>query len=703
MYRKFRKLFQKVRLWLYILRITIDKLITILPIKGKEFLFMKLRNKIILFTTLLCIISILSISIINFNLSILKLEKEVNDKSQLITTSIAKDIDKWMSLQKDSLFEVMDGMLVTNNFEYNYASNYLKKATERNPGNEYYMCFSDQYYLDSSEFKPDYDPTQRGWYIGAMKTKDFYISEPYIDAQTKDMVVTISKAFKTIDGKEGVISTDIKIDYLVNLILNVDVGQDSYAFLIDHNGNLLTHLNDEFKPIDGNYINIDKLLDGSLLKLIEEDSLKIRDRKLKDYDGVNRFFLFGDILESNWKVGLAISVKEAVGTIDNVIFYTIVTTIIVLVLSLIISIYISNSITKPIVKTVKIAENIGNLNLLDTINEKDLNRKDEIGQMYNSYQNIIIKLKDFMKNMNESINANHQVYKDTLERLNFLVNQAEDTSATTEELSAGMEETTATALSIKESTNDIDKAISDFAQKVEDGALTSNEISSKAGNLSSQFTEAKDSTMSIYLNTKKEIEEAIKSSKKVDEINILSNAILEISEQTSLLALNAAIEAARAGTSGRGFAVVADEIRKLAENSHDTVEKIQNVTESITKAVEQLVNNTNELIHFLEKDIINDYEMMVKAVKEYREDGSTLNNILSELSATSEELSATINQVSNSMNEISSTVEESTIATTNIAEKNMNIVEAISDIKDTMEKNREVSRNLEEIVSQVKL
>ncbi len=519
------------------------------------------------------------------------------------------------------------------------------------------MCFSDQYYLDSSEFKPDYDPTQRGWYIGAMKTNDFYISEPYIDAQTKDMVVTISKAFKTIDGKEGVISTDIKIDYLVNLILNVDVGQDSYAFLIDHNGNLLTHLNDEFKPIDGNYINIDNLLDGNLLKLIEEDSLKMRDRKLKDYDGTNRFFLFGDILESNWKVGLAISVKEAVGTIDNVIFYTIAATIIVLMISLIVSVYISNSITKPIVKTVKIAENIGNLNLLDTIDEKDLNRKDEIGQMYNSYQNIIIKLKDFMRNMNESINA----------------------------------------------TNDIDKAISDFAQKVEEGALTSNEISSKAGNLSSQFTEAKDSTMSIYVNTRKEIEEAIKSSKKVDEIKILSNAILEISEQTSLLALNAAIEAARAGTSGRGFAVVADEIRKLAESSHDTVGEIQNVTESITKAVEQLVNNTNELIHFLEKDIINDYEMMVEAVKEYREDGSVLNNILSELSATSEELSATINQVSNSMNEISSTVEESTIATTNIAEKNMNIVEAISDIKDTMEKNRRVSENLEEIVSQVKL
>ncbi|WP_353095926.1 methyl-accepting chemotaxis protein [Tissierella praeacuta] len=663
---------------------------------------MKLKNRIILFTTLLCILSILSISAVNFNLSIGKLEKEVREKSQLETTSIAKDVDKWMALQKNSLYEVISGIIVTNNFEYNYACNYLKKATERNPGNIYYICFSDQAYLEPTGFKPDYDPTQRDWYIGAMESDDFYMSEPYVDAKTNDMIVTLARAFKTIDGKEGVMSTDIKIDYLLDLILNVNIGGDSYAFLIDNNGNLLTHINQEFKPNEGKYININSVLDGNLVRFMEKDNLKIRDRKLKDYDGIDRFFLFGDVLESNWKVGLAISVEDAIGTVDNVIFYTILTTIIVLVLSLITSIYMSNSIIRPIVETVKIAENIGNLNLLDKINEKDLNRKDEIGQMYNSYENIIIKLKSFMKSMEESINTNYQIYKETVEKLKFLVSQAEDTSATTEELSAGMEEATAATISVKESTNDIDKALTDFAQKVEEGALTSNEISNKAGDLNIQFTKAKDSTMSIYINTRKDIEEAINSSKKVEEINTLSNAILEISEQTSLLALNAAIEAARAGTSGRGFAVVADEIRKLAENSHETVGEIQSVTQSITKAVEQLVNNTNGLINFLEKDIMNDYELMMEAIKEYKEDGSVLNNILSELSATSEELSATINQVSSSINDISITVEESTIGTTNIAEKNMNIVEAISDINDVMKRNKEVSENLEKIVSQVK-
>ena len=665
---------------------------------------MKLKGKIILFSVLICIVSILSVSIINYELSIKKLEEEVNEKVQLEAMGIAKDIDKWMALQKDSLYEVIESMVVSDNFEYDVAYRYLNKANERNQGNLYYMSFSNKEFVDGSGWIPEssYDPTSRNWYIEAIEKDDFYISEPYVDAMTGGMVITISKSFKTLEGRKGVAATDIQIDYLVDLISTVEVGEDSYAFLLDNKGDMVTHQNEEFKPSENESINVRDILGGKLNTILEKEKMGIRNRKIKDYDNMDRFFFFGDVLESDWKVGVAVSVGHTMGVIDNAIHYTILATIIVLAISIVLSLYISNSITKPIVKTVAIAENIGNLNLLDKIDEKDLKRKDEIGQMYNSYQNVIEKLKIFMKDLEESIHINHQIYKDTIDKLNFLINQAQDTSATTEELSAGMEETSATTLSINESTNEIDKAISDFAEKVEEGATTSNAISTKADTLSSQFIQAKDNTINIYNKTKDEIQEAIEASKEVEKINVLSNAILEITEQTSLLALNAAIEAARAGESGRGFAVVADEIRKLAENSNHTVVEIQSVTEGITKAVEQLVKNISNLVSFLESDIMQDYEMMVEAVDQYKDDGSSLNNIITDLSATSEELAASINQISVSINDISITVEESTTATINIANMNMSIVEAINNINDIMEKNKEVSEKLGEIVSQVK-
>ncbi|MEW8973274.1 MAG: methyl-accepting chemotaxis protein [Tissierellaceae bacterium] len=663
---------------------------------------MKLKNKMILFTLLVSVISIASISTVNYIISIKQLEEEVNQKVQLETNVIAKDIDKWIGLQKKALFEVLEGMIVTNNFEHKYGSNYLKEAMERNPGNLYYIAFSDNYFIDAMGFIPPSASTERPWYIGAMTTDDFYISEPYVDAQIQDMVVTIAKSFKTIDGKEGVMATDIQIDYLIDFVSSVNIGEDSYAFLIDNKGNIITHLNQEFKPSKDRSINIGDILDGKLKEIMEVEELEIGDRKVDDYDDISRMFFFEDILESNWKVGVGVSVGYTIGAINDVVKYTILATIIVLVFCVIISKFISNSITNPIIDTVKIAENIGNLALVDNIDEKNLNRKDEIGQMYNSFQNIIEKLKVFMEDLEESIYTNHQVYEDTISKLNFLVNQAEDTSATTEELSAGMEETAASTMSLKESNEEINGAISDFMEKMEEGSMTSNEISTKADELSGQFIRAKNNTMDIYSNTKDEMEEAIKSAKEVEKINVLSNAILEISEQTSLLSLNAAIEAARAGEAGRGFAVVAEEIRKLAENSNSTVGEIQVVTQGITQSVSKLVENTSHLIEFLENKVIGDYEMMVDAVNQYKDDGYSLNDIISNLSVTSEELSATINEMFSMMEDITTTVEESTMATTSIAEKNMNIVEAINNINDIMEKNREVSDKLKDILSQVK-
>ena len=73
------------------------------------------------------------------------------------------------------------------------------------------------------------------------------------------------------------------------------------------------------------------------------------------------------------------------------------------------------------------------------------------------------------------------------------------------------------------------------------------------------------------------------------KINEFTNLIRDIAKQTRLLGLNASIEAARAGTAGAGFAVVSEEIRKLADSSRETVDKIQEFTNQIGESVNETV------------------------------------------------------------------------------------------------------------------
>ncbi|NLK42930.1 MAG: methyl-accepting chemotaxis protein [Tissierellia bacterium] len=665
---------------------------------------MKLKGKIVLISVLICLISILSVAIINYVVSTKRLETEINTSAQLETANMAKDANTWIALQKDSLEEVLQGLLYNDNYDYDYVHHYFVGKNEINPGNEYYVAFGDKSLIAGSGWIPDssYDPTSRDWYIGAKETDGIYITEPYLDADLGNMVITISKYFRTPIGKEGVIASDITIAHLVDIVSSVDLGEGGYAFLLDHNGNIITHINEDFNPTEDSLINSEYILDGKL-KFLMDSELSIRDRSIRDFDNVSRVFFFADVDEANWKVGIALPSKIMLNTINSVIMYTLTATAIIIVISILLSNYLAGTISKPIIDSVDVAEEISNLNLSIALDENSLNRKDEIGQAYKSFQLILDKLKVFVNNMDSAIAINNKTYEETIDKLNNLIFHAEETSSTTEELSAGMEETTAVAVSISESTVEIDKAVSDFAEKVENASNTSTEISNKADKLREQFISARNKSMGVYQETRNEIENAIKSSKEVEKINMLTNAILQISEQTSLLSLNATIEAARAGEAGKGFAVVADEIRKLAENSNATVGEIQAITEGITKAVELLIDRVSLVMEFLEKDILSDYDLMVDAVNNYKEDGYYLNSIISDLSASSEELSATINQISNSINEISKTIEESSIATNSIADKNMDIVEIINNINSIMKGNRESSEKLEEIISQVKL
>ena len=110
---------------------------------------------------------------------------------------------------------------------------------------------------------------------------------------------------------------------------------------------------------------------------------------------------------------------------------------------------------------------------------------------------------------------------------------------------------------------------------------------------------------------------ALEKSKEVKNINVLTESILQITEQTNLLSLNAAIEAARAGEAGKGFAVVANEIRNLAEDSRNAANKIQSMTMEVIKSVEDLASSSEKVLDFIGTKVIDDYKTMVSIGDQY--------------------------------------------------------------------------------------
>ena len=333
------------------------------------------------------------------------------------------------------------------------------------------------------------------------------------------------------------------------------------------------------------------------------------------------------------------------------------------------------------------------------LDERNLKLKGELGDISRSTDKLQQSVKGIIKTVIDESRTIESTVSLTLGKISDLTGNIEEVSATTEQLSAGMQQTAATMQEMNATSSEIEAAVDRIAKKAHETSSAAKDISNNALKLKIRAKESKDYAYNIYQGTNNELIKAIEESKSIEQIKLLSDAIMQITSQTNLLALNAAIEASRAGEAGRGFAVVADEIRKLAEDSKKAVGEIQGVTNNVLNAVKNLVTSSQNILNFIENTVIRDYDSQVDDSEQYSRDASHIDDLVLDFRSTSEELLAAISNMMKAINEVTISTSEAADGTTNIAIKASEILEKGNAVVEISQNSKNASDNLKHYVS----
>lgn len=278
-----------------------------------------------------------------------------------------------------------------------------------------------------------------------------------------------------------------------------------------------------------------------------------------------------------------------------------------------------------------------------------------------------------------------------------------DVSATMQEMSAAMEETTSSLNQITEAIDEIYSSVERVAGNADAGKVSSQEMESRASGANDAAAEGEKKANIETEKMATSLNEKIAKSKSVEQIEVLTSNIIEITEQTNLLALNASIEAARAGEAGRGFAVVADEIGKLAGNSADAAAKIRQVSAEVIQAVDELAEGSQQMIEFVRNSTEEGFGGLVATSENYATDANAMRAMMEQFAQTAEELRSTMDGIRESISAVNIAVEESAKGIAGVSESSVLLTGNVNDIQSEASDNNGIAEDLATEVGKFKL
>ncbi|KDR94521.1 methyl-accepting chemotaxis protein [Peptoclostridium litorale DSM 5388] len=523
-----------------------------------------------------------------------------------------------------------------------------------------------------ADLPDDFDPTSRPWYKSAEESESTIYTDPYIDENTGELIMTISTPVYN-HSKElvGVIGVDISINALSKEVDSIKLGESGFVSLADSEGKVIT-------TRDKNFIG-KKIPVPALNEALKTKSLGTVEYSL-DENGkkTDKFLSFKKMDTLGWVLSSTMYVDEVKSSTSVLLKDTLLIGLISLFIALLISFVLSKKITDSIKLILIDMEKIGQG---DFTARCSVSSNDEMGMLCDHFNSTIDSVGSLIGNIKGVI---------------------ESVSSASYNLSANSERTNAASLEVLKTVEEISNGASEQAYEAEKGALLVSGLSQKLNRLLENTAEMENfADNAIYSNSQGiKMVSLLKEKTRLNEVSTdnIESAILNldknainignivstigaISEQTNLLALNASIEAARAGDAGRGFSVVAEEIRKLAEESktaaseiHEIILNIQNDSKNtvsimnevktVTKDQADSVFKVNESFENISESIHN-ISQKIKLVSSFVDEVSTekegivsaiesISSVSEETAAATEEVNASVQEQTNAISEVAS-------------------------------------------------